>query len=84
MPSTSLTVDGSERTFICVDEVPSTGLAVGWGGGGSGVSDGGGLSVGGKVKVMMKAVGGVAPISLTCIPHPEQDMARIMSLAKYL
>ena len=77
-------VDGSERTFICVDEVPSTGVAVGWGGGRSGVSDGDGKSVGGNVEVMMKAVGVVAPISLTCISHPEQHMARMMRRAKYL
>jgi len=56
IPNASLAVDGSARTLICVDAVPSTGAIVGWGGGGSGVSDGGGVREGGKVAVIMNGV----------------------------
>jgi len=35
IPNASLAVDGSARTLICVDAVPSTGAIVGWGGGGA-------------------------------------------------
>jgi len=56
MPSTALAVDGSARTLSCVDEIPSTGATVGVGGGGSGVSVGGVVRVGGNVAVRMRGV----------------------------
>ena len=51
-------MDGSARTFNCVDVIPCTGATVGVGGGGSGVSDGCSVEVGGSVAVMIS--GGAA------------------------
>lgn len=65
IPSTSLTVDGSARTLIWVDAIPSMEVARGAIGverGGGGVSDGGGVSVGGNVAVKMNGVGEVASV----------------------
>lgn len=56
IPSTLLAVDGSARTLIWVDVVPSTGATVGAGGGGSGVSDGTWVRVTGNVDVTGAAV----------------------------
>ena len=53
MPSTSPAVDGSARTFTCVDVVPGAGAIVGAGGGGGGVPLGRGVRADGSVPVMM-------------------------------
>ena len=45
IPITSLAVDGSARTFSCVDVIPSTGAIVGLDVGGGGVSSGSGVAV---------------------------------------
>jgi len=84
MPNTSLTVDGSERTLICVDAIPSTGAVVGEGGGGSGVCEGGGVRVGGRVAVIIVNAGVAVPISRTCIPQPVQNKANRIIIEKYL
>jgi hypothetical protein len=54
MPNTSLAVDGSVRTLIWVDVIPSTGVTVGVSaaGSGSGVSKGLAVAEGGNVAVM--------------------------------
>jgi hypothetical protein len=65
MPSKFPDVDGSERTLIWVDEVPSTGATVGGGGSGSGVSEGTGVKVTGNVEVRSNAVE-VGTASFTC------------------
>jgi hypothetical protein len=77
IPSTAPAVDGSARTLICVEAVPSTGTTVGWGGGESGVSVEGGVNVGGRVEVMTKAVGEGASCPRMLIPHPARRKARI-------
>ena len=51
-------MDGSARTFSCVDVVPCMGATVSVGEGGSGVSDGRRVGEGGSVAVMTS--GGVA------------------------
>ena len=58
MPSTLLAVDGSARTFNCVDVVPSTGATVGVAGGGRGVSvaDEGKMGAGVAVSIPIVAV----------------------------
>jgi len=70
IPSTFPAVDGSARTLICVDVVPSTGAIVGWGGGGSGVSEGRGVKVGDRIEVTGNAVGEGAMISRGLALHP--------------
>jgi hypothetical protein len=59
MPSTALDVEGSARTLICVDVIPSTGVCVAVGCAGSGVAvcDGTGIWVAGNVKVATRAAG---------------------------
>lgn len=57
MPSTALTVDGSARTFTCVEVIPSTGTTVGVGGDGRGDSIGGVVGVGDRVAVKINGVG---------------------------
>ena len=47
MPSTSLAVEGWERTLTWVDVTPSAGGRVGCGGRGCGVSDEAGITAGG-------------------------------------
>ena len=66
MPSTAPAVDGADLTFTCVDVVPWTGATVGWGGGGSGVSDGRGVRVGGRVGVMINGAPVAVLLPLTC------------------
>jgi hypothetical protein len=68
IPSTLPIVDGSERTLIWVDDVPSTGASVGWRGGGSGVSVGARVSGGGNVELRTTIVG-VAVAALVCTPQ---------------
>ena len=53
MPSTSLAVDGSARTFNCVDVVPVSGAVVDWKMGEVGVPDGDSVTVAGRVEVIM-------------------------------
>jgi len=67
-----------------MEAVPSTGTVVGWGGGGSGVCEGGGVSVGGKVAVMISAVGVSGLISCTWISQPAQNKANRIMIEKYL
>ena len=55
IPKTLLAVEGSVRTLIWVDVVPSTGATVGCGGGGRGVSVTKEAKVTGNVEVIGKA-----------------------------
>ena len=56
IPSTGLAVDGSRRTLIWVEVIPSTGGTVGWGEAGSEVCNGAGIIVPGSVEVMTGGV----------------------------
>jgi hypothetical protein len=69
MPSTSLAVDGSARAFNCVEVIPSTGIIVGRGVGGSAVSLGRIVDVAGSVAVYTGGLG-VAVMSL-CAATPQ-------------
>jgi hypothetical protein len=75
IPNGAPAVEGSPRTFNCVDVVPSTGAAVGGSVGGAGVSDAGGGMVGGKVEVMKGAGLGTGGFS----PHPETSSAIVVT-----
>ena len=55
-PSTSLAVDGSARTFNCVEVLPSNGTIVGIEVAGGGVSLGRDVNVAGRVAVMISGV----------------------------
>lgn len=55
-----LPVDGSARTLIWVEVVPSTGAAVSWGGGGRAVCGEVDFGLTDNVAVTRKAVGAVA------------------------
>ena len=77
IPKTLPTVDGSERTLTWVDVVPTTGAAVGWGRGGSGVCDGAGVEEAGKVKVVNAGVDVVNPSGVGPAPHPAPIRTRI-------
>jgi hypothetical protein len=81
IPNISLAVDGSARTLSWVEVIPSTGVSAGRGGGGNGVSDRAAdrVDVGSKVAVMIRNVGVAASISLTFIPQPAQNKARMMN-----
>jgi len=57
MPNVAPLVEGSARTLTCVVVIPSMGVRVEVGGGGSGVSDGGRVGVGGSVAVTRGIVG---------------------------
>ena len=84
IPRTSLPVDGSERTLIWVEAIPSTRAIVAVGRGGSGVCDGSGVSVSGNVEVMIVNVGVVVSIPLACNPQFVQHKARTIKIKKYL
>jgi hypothetical protein len=70
IPTTLLAVDGSARTFSCVEVIPSTGAAVGVAGGGRGVSVTGGKIVEETAAVMLSAVAVGTDIFSGLIPHP--------------
>ena len=83
IPSTFPDVDGSERTLIWVEDVPSTGATVGWGGGGSGVSEGAIVIAGGNVAVLGNAVPvGTASFTRTAqlVMSTSRDVLRIVFL----
>lgn len=75
MPITSPAVDGSTRTFTCVDVVPTAGATVLVERGGSGVSLDFEVGEGGKVEVTTSLVGVAASITSTEKLHPAQKIA---------
>lgn len=84
MPSTSLAVEGSERTFNCVEVVPDAGATVAVGGGGSGVSEGRGVVEGGSVTEIMSGGVGVGKSFRTLTLQPaarKLRMTRIVSVS---
>src|SRR5512132_586092 len=72
IPKTLLAVDGSARTLIWVDVVPSTGATVGCGGGGRGVSVTLGLKVTGSVEVTSKA----PAVGASCLFDPGAQLLK--------
>src|SRR5215212_9604789 len=70
IPNTVLAVDGSRRTFTCVDVTPSTGGTVGGGEADRGVSVGEALIVSGNVEGI---IGGVS-VAVVSFWSPEAQL----------